>query len=424
MPSYERDGFPTTGLPPVLGRFLPWRYPRFASHDAHFARCRCHFLLFTPAFLQESVAMFRLCVIILSVLSLLLSVAGPVSAAPVKLYDVIDLGIVGCPQTIPNALNEHGDIVGQYLTSPPGYLKRAFVSHDGATSDLGMLSNSLDMTASGINAGGQIVGWAYTMDYEYRAFLKSGGTFTDLTIAAGNNPNIRLAQASAINDDGQITGYAYVNGSAHAFIYRDGVMADLGTPQGCGSSYGYAINAGGQVVGYADTPAGVQRAFLYSNGQMTLLGTAASVAHDINDSGQVVGSYSTGSGIHAFLYSGGTMNDLGSLPGASSNTAESINSRGQVVGFSHITGVHDRAFLYSDGTMRSLNEVIDPALRWDILWANAINDKGWIAACGHTPNGEQHAVLLTPVPEPSALALLAIGAIGLLSALGHARRRR
>ena len=91
----------------------------------------------------------------------------------------------------------------------------------------------------------------------YRAFLNFNGTFTDLTIAVGNIPKVRLAQALAINDIGQITGNAYINGSTHAFIYRDGVMADLGIPQGCGSSYANAINASGQVVGYGATPSGV-----------------------------------------------------------------------------------------------------------------------------------------------------------------------
>ena len=67
--------------------------------------------------------MFRQNVVALSVLCLLLSVAGTVSAVTTASYDVTDLGILGYPQTIANSLNEHGDAVGQYLTSPPTYVQ-------------------------------------------------------------------------------------------------------------------------------------------------------------------------------------------------------------------------------------------------------------------------------------------------------------
>ena len=66
------------------------------------------------------------------------------------------------------------------------------------------------------------------------------------------------------------------------------------------------------VVGYAVTSSDYSQAFLYSNGTMQDLGTLGgteSFAYGINDSGQVVGwSYTTGDSYsHAFLYSSGTM---------------------------------------------------------------------------------------------------------------------
>lgn len=71
--------------------------------------------------------------------------------------------------------------------------------------------------------------------------------------------------------------------------------------------------------------------------------------------------------------------------------------------------------------MYALNELIDPTLDWNLVWANAINDDGWIAGVGVAPNGEQHAVLLTPTPEPSTIALVGIGAVGLLACIWRRR---
>ena len=57
----------------------------------------------------------------------------------------------------------------------------------------------------------------------------------------------------AINAGGQVTGYADTSGNAvHAFLYTGGVMTDLGTLGGDGASFGLGINTSGQVTGYSD----------------------------------------------------------------------------------------------------------------------------------------------------------------------------
>ena len=131
-------------------------------------------------------------------------------------------------------------------------------------------------------------------------------------------------------------------------------VVDLGTPLG-GSGEPWGINSSGQVVGETDT-ASSSHAFLYSGGSTIDLGTlpggSVSSARGINDSGQIVGySYNTASG-SAFLYIGGTMTDLGTLSGRSYIEAYAINESGQVVGNScdyyNASGCH--ALLYSAGT--------------------------------------------------------------------------
>ncbi len=68
------------------------------------------------------------------------------------------------------------------------------------------------------------------------------------------------------------------------------------------------------------------------------------------------------------------------------------------------------AFLYdvSDG-MVDLNTLIDPLSGWELTNGLAINDAGQIVANGTNFDGYTHAILLTPVPEPSTFILAVLG---------------
>jgi probable HAF family extracellular repeat protein len=128
-------------------------------------------------------------------------------------------------------------------------------------------------------------------------------------------------------------------------------VLDLGAlPRG---SYSTAtgINASGQVVGSSDIGTRDSHAFLFSNGTMQDLGTLggkASRGIAINAAGQVLGwSYINDTiTVHPFLFSGGRMQDLGIA-----GTARAFNDFGQVTG--HF-GSPEHAFLFSNGTMYDL----------------------------------------------------------------------
>src|SRR5579864_480337 len=285
--------------------------------------------------------------------------------------------------------------------------------------DLGTLGGSFAF-AIGINDSGEVVGYSAFANpppgygYSSHAFLYSNGTMTDLGTLGGAS-----SYAEGINGSGEVVGSSYIltgnifgDLNSHAFLYSNGMMKDLGTLgspyDDLSDSFAQAINASGQVVGGSNLPGDIRNytshAFLYSNGAMKDLGTlgaSTSYAYGINDSGQVVGASGLpgNSGSHTFLYSNGTITDLGTLGGCCSE-GYGINASGEVVGRASISGYPawvTVAFLYiSSKGMTDLNTLIPTGSGWTLYSAQAINDKGQIAALGLI-NGSQHAFLLTPI---------------------------
>lgn len=221
--------------------------------------------------------------------------------------------------------------------------------------DLGTLGGNYS-GAYGINNSGQVVGYSLLTNGNTHAFLYSNGTMSDLG----------AFEARDINSNGQVTG----SGSPSATFYSNGVTAHLGALGGWinynnqfySSSYGIGLNDYGQVTGNSTTTTpGNTHAFLYSNGTMSDLGTLGgkySYGNDINNNGQVVGYSDTAGGLyskqHAFLYSDGVMSDIGTL-GGNSSLANAINDNGQIAGSSSIAGnTGNHAFLYSNSAMSDL----------------------------------------------------------------------
>jgi len=152
-----------------------------------------------------------------------------------------------------------------------------------------------------------------------------------------NNSTLVLTEATAINDAGQIVGQAAVPKAAFPFLLDNGVVTDLGEFNGT-DGVAMGINNSGQIIGfyyYSGNP----HAFLYTNGTMTDLGTLpngkSSWAYAINDAGLVVGfaTLANGDGHAVYWDTNGTIHDLNTVAPSANytyNEATAVDSAGDI----------------------------------------------------------------------------------------------
>lgn len=322
-------------------------------------------------------------------------------------YAVTSLGSVRA-----TAMNASGQVVGYRYQASDDRL-HAFLYSAGAMIDVGGPPGT-DSIATAINDLGWVVGYSQTRDGAFRrnVFLYGNGVTRDLGTFCEPDG---VASPTGMNDNGQIVGhcdYYFANSSINrAFLFGGGSIADLGLDPTLPSE-ALGINAGGQVVGAAASAHAYRRAFLFDAGTLIDLPTpggasASAYAYAINASGQVAGTMRMAGARQwrAFLYSGGAMRDLGTMPTLDGRPVEfdyfatAINSAGQVVGAaSHTSGlglVIEHGWVHADGTMRELASFMEPGSAWSFEDPVGIDNVGQIVVNGCGPAG-CGAFLLSP----------------------------
>jgi probable HAF family extracellular repeat protein len=280
---------------------------------------------------------------------------------------------------------------------------------DGQIINLGTIEGGYESTASAVNDGAQVAGGFLNtipdsfsvFGLQLRAFLWKNGVMQDLgTLGTGTD-----AFANFINERGQVAGSSFTNTTINSvtglptqdpFLWENGKMTDLGT---LGGTFGFPndMNNRGQVVGQSNLAGNVNtHAFLWdkrNSPPLTDLGTLAgasppsSQALWINDAGDIVGGSYTPTAFHAFLWRRGVMTDLGTVDGDACSGSLGVNSETQVVGFSSVDcAVNSHAFLWEDGQLIDLNIFNHSGSGLQqLLLAYNINDRGEIAGLGVPP---------------------------------------
>lgn len=318
---------------------------------------------------------------------------------------------------------------------PPGY----------SITDTGMLSGGAFSEPYGINDAGQVVGACNVPGLGPRGYLWDNGTMTDLGQGCANSINKHSQIVGGDFHGGWIneTGYLWQNGSrinlsmgafdinsaglvvgqgrgynnqVHAVMWQQGTMADL-FPLFAEASCATGVNDTGSIVGWAATSLSPIRfeGFLWRNGftlDLGYLGRGA-VTLGINAHDQVVGCAEKTIQVggqdlivsRAFSWENGVRTDLETPSGSYGSRAYAVNDAGQIVGTES-----GKACIWDGGRLYYLQDlVVDGPPLWEGATAWDINNMGQIVV---------GTSLLTPIPEPATLALLALGGLVAL------RRRR
>jgi probable HAF family extracellular repeat protein len=327
------------------------------------------------------------------------ALSGPDASAQ---YRFTDLGTFpGAGSSYASGINSGGQVVG-WFDLGSGSAGGAFLYSNGTMQKLDSLGAGA--AANGINDNGAVVGSLNASTGAFQAILYASGSVQDL----GSFFGAAESDALGVNDSGEVVGVSLGNAGG-AFLYSNGAMTNLGGVLGYDSSAN-AINNLGQIAGnYGYNGDG----FLYTNGAVTVISyDGVVIPNAINDAGRVAGEMATPSGEHAFLWSAGAgMTDLGTLPAPLNTGSEAlgINSGGQIVGSSwnlSYIGPNNlplytyHAFVYSNGTMEDLNNLTSVPAGLTLWQATAINASGQIVGYGVINSTYQDfAFLLTPL-EP------------------------
>jgi uncharacterized membrane protein len=239
-------------------------------------------------------------------------------------------------QTLPQKINERGDVVGEFIDSSG--VTRGFVRFsDGSFSDPIVDPNdTVGFTEGrGINNSRTIAGDYVISDGTLHSFFLSGSTFTEYDVPGTVQTNLL-----SINEPGDFTGGFDPDGSGvfQAFVSIGGTITSWSVPDAL-STFAYEINNNKKlVVGYFIDPAGILHGYYRdANGALHFPidppGSVTTVLFGLNNRDWVVGRYADGAGVtHGLFFTPPNNFFTFDFPGSTFTSLNGISSQGIICG--------------------------------------------------------------------------------------------
>jgi hypothetical protein len=354
-------------------------------------------------------------------------------------YSVTDVGVSdGVDMSTGLSLNTSGMVVvttPYFDTVDLRFRMRSFVSSGGIASVLETPAG-LDFQVTGIADNGVIGGSVDIDGFNSLPVMWSGGELRYLPLPESQDADwMAVGHVTGMNRHGDMVGSSYLS-SVHtsevsaeqvALVWRQGELEVLAAPS-FHTIRTFDISDSGVVsaLAFADGAGTPHLVTWGGDGTFADLGEVPAFAqwNSASESGRMVGvgPYAIG-GIDAgpFVFDQDGVHALPVLPDSVDTWAGDINNAGVIVGDAYIGESEEQiAVIWLGGEILDLNSLIDPASGWTLIDAQAINERGQIAALARNAAGEMRAVLLAPVPEPAVWATM----LGGLALVGLAARRR
>jgi len=256
-----------------------------------------------------------------------------VSSGSIEVITTFDFPGTG-NSTLPQKINERGDVVGIFLDS--NLVSRGFVRFSDGSFSAPIVdpNDTVGFTEGrGINNSRTVDGDYVGGDNELHSFFLSNGTFTQYDVHGALETNLL-----SINDAGDFTGGFDPDGSGifQAFVSVGGTLTSFSVP-GAASTFAYETNNSNQlVVGYYIL--GVLHGY-YRDASGVLhfpidpSGSTATVLFGLNDRNWVVGRYGDSSGAtHGLFFVPPNSFFTFDYPGSTFTSLNGINDQGVICG--------------------------------------------------------------------------------------------
>lgn len=244
---------------------------------------------------------------------------------------------------------------------------------------------------SKVNNSGVIAGQRVYSGGDASALLYINGQYTQIRYSNGNpTSDILSGEAKDINDNNDVVGELYNTNERpsypYAFVYSNGQLTLLPSLEGYVGLLAQAkgISPSGEIVG-SETDKVNEHAIVWQkdasgNYQPSRLATLASYtyseAYGVSGAGIIVGlsAYQSRANPQACVWQSGAVMGLGYLPGGSYSSANAVNASGVVAGTSDTSGGSAHAVTWSNSVPQDLGVLSGDKSSH----ATAINDQGLV----------------------------------------------